>query len=398
MRGVALPSRRRQRQIIRNAAKRHGIRPAVLWGLYGAETNFGANTNNSSAGAQGPFQFMPATAASYGINPHNFFHAADAAAKYLATYKDRGFAGMLAAYNAGPAGNPNNPETQAYIPRVRELAATWDPPGGRGGRQRDREGRPGASERSSPGTGAPQAPGRQPAPTSAGVSLAVQSLLARLSEGPQRAPASSLAAPAATAGVTMPGGGLLTPQMSGAPAPSSAGEIQGLIAAARNIAQMPVQVAPRMPTSRRSGGKQASGSGRGSNERGSRGRGGRGGRVPMAGKPSAVAELFWQGPGGINIDEGKVVPQGYVDGHTGHVHFATRNAKVMLAAAKKARELGLHVGENEKWDPVDPVHTSGSFHYRRFPGRKLGQAIDVSGDPGRMKAFARWVARQYGLV
>lgn len=124
--GMARPSQLSgQQQIIRDAAKRHGIDPSILWGLYGAETNFGKNTNSSSAGAQGPFQFMPATARAYGIDPHNFGQAANAAAKYLATYEGRGVAGMLSAYNAGPGGNPNNPETRAYIPKVQSLAKTW---------------------------------------------------------------------------------------------------------------------------------------------------------------------------------------------------------------------------------------------------------------------------------
>jgi murein DD-endopeptidase MepM/ murein hydrolase activator NlpD len=121
-------------RIIERAARREGIDPSILYGLWGAESGFnpgGGSSPTSSAGAQGPFQFMPATAQSYGIDPLNFKQAAFAAAKYLAQYKDRGLAGMLAAYNAGPAGNPNNPETQNYIKKVPELAKQW--PGGGGG-------------------------------------------------------------------------------------------------------------------------------------------------------------------------------------------------------------------------------------------------------------------------
>lgn len=117
--------------LIAAAAKKYGIDPAILWGLYGAESNFGKNLGPSSAGARGPFQFMPETAKAYGIDPMNFKQAAFAAAKYLGTYKSRGTAGMLAAYNAGPAGNPNNPETRAYIPKVKNLAKTWTAPGGK---------------------------------------------------------------------------------------------------------------------------------------------------------------------------------------------------------------------------------------------------------------------------
>jgi hypothetical protein len=131
---MAVPSRQRQREIIRDAARSQGIRPRILWGLYGAETDFGRLAGaTSSAGAQGPFQFMPGTARGLGIDPHDFEEAAYGAAKYLAQYKGRGRRGMLAAYNAGPAGNPNNPETAAYVPKVLELAKTWRPPGGGGG-------------------------------------------------------------------------------------------------------------------------------------------------------------------------------------------------------------------------------------------------------------------------
>lgn len=140
-----LPAPGKQKRIIANAANRYGLNPALLWGVYGAETDFGRNVSTSGAGAVGPFQFMPGTARGMGIDPLNFRQAAFGAARYLSQYKGRGVAGMLAAYNAGPAGNPNNPETRAYIPRVQELARSWNGPdaagggtrgggGGRGGR------------------------------------------------------------------------------------------------------------------------------------------------------------------------------------------------------------------------------------------------------------------------
>jgi murein DD-endopeptidase MepM/ murein hydrolase activator NlpD len=90
--------------IITEAANRYGVRPDVLWGLYGEETGFGHNTSTSSAGAVGPFQFLPSTAKGMGVNPYEFKSAAFGAAKYLGQYKGRGLGGMLSAYNAGPAG------------------------------------------------------------------------------------------------------------------------------------------------------------------------------------------------------------------------------------------------------------------------------------------------------
>lgn len=106
-------------------------RPDLLWGVYGQESNYGRNLGPSSAGARGPFQFMPATARQYGIDPMNFAQAARAAAQYLRTYQRRGIAGMLAAYNAGPAARPPYPaETRSYIPGVISKARTY--PLGRG--------------------------------------------------------------------------------------------------------------------------------------------------------------------------------------------------------------------------------------------------------------------------
>jgi soluble lytic murein transglycosylase-like protein len=91
--------------IVTQAANSHGIDPAVLWGVLGTETNYGADDKTSSAGAQGYFQLEPATARSLGVkNPNNFAEAANGAAKYMSEYKGRGVGGMLSAYNAGPAG------------------------------------------------------------------------------------------------------------------------------------------------------------------------------------------------------------------------------------------------------------------------------------------------------
>ncbi len=93
-----------EKQIITAAARKYGVNPKVLWGLYGTETNYGKNKNTSSAGAVGPFQFLPSTAKGMGVDPYNFKSAAYGAAKYLSQYKSRGVGGMLSAYNAGPAG------------------------------------------------------------------------------------------------------------------------------------------------------------------------------------------------------------------------------------------------------------------------------------------------------
>lgn len=68
---------------VKAAADKYGISPNTLWGVYGTESAFGTNNGPSSAGALGPFQFMPSTAQQFGIDPNNFDQAVDAAAKYL---------------------------------------------------------------------------------------------------------------------------------------------------------------------------------------------------------------------------------------------------------------------------------------------------------------------------
>ena len=123
---MALPPLRVQKAIVRDAARRYGIDPAIEWGVYGAETDFGRNVSTSGAGAVGPFQFMPSTAQGMGVDPLNFRSAALGAARYLSQYKGRGVAGMLSAYNAGPNASGENPETRAYIPRVLQLSRQWD--------------------------------------------------------------------------------------------------------------------------------------------------------------------------------------------------------------------------------------------------------------------------------
>jgi len=67
-----------------------------------------------------------------------------------------------------------------------------------------------------------------------------------------------------------------------------------------------------------------------------------------------------------------------------------------LRALALARRLGLRVSENPYVDPVDPVHVKNSFHYRTFPGRyngrRLGEAVDVSGKPQVMARLYKILA------
>lgn len=87
-----------------DSARRYGIDPRILRVLCYLESRFRLNAI-SPKGARGPMQFMPETAARYGlINPHDPKTAIDAAARYFRDLMGR-FDGRIdlafAAYNAG---------------------------------------------------------------------------------------------------------------------------------------------------------------------------------------------------------------------------------------------------------------------------------------------------------
>lgn len=111
---------------IMRAATRWNVSAALLAGQLMAESNFDPKAG-SPAGAQGIAQFMPGTAAAYGLrNPYDPVEAIDAQAHLMSDllrqFGDPSLA--LAAYNAGPAPVeacdciPDYPETQAYVSRI----------------------------------------------------------------------------------------------------------------------------------------------------------------------------------------------------------------------------------------------------------------------------------------
>jgi hypothetical protein len=107
---------------------------------------------------------------------------------------------------------------------------------------------------------------------------------------------------------------------------------------------------------------------------------------------SPLLELFWQGQGGINVKNGKKVPQGFVEGHADHVHVAA-GPKTVVELGKLAQAMGLRVGENSHFDGGRRIitgHAPNSYHYK-------DEAIDVSGDPAAMRAFAHRVAALYKI-
>ena len=95
----------RYRKMILAAAMKWGVSAALLAAQLMAESGFDPNVV-SSAGAQGIAQFMPGTAAAYGLrNPFDPFQAIDAQAHLMSDLLKQ-FGGKpalaLAAYNAGP--------------------------------------------------------------------------------------------------------------------------------------------------------------------------------------------------------------------------------------------------------------------------------------------------------
>ena len=119
----------RYREPILRSAARWGVPPALMAGQLMAESGFDPNAG-SPAGAQGIAQFMPSTAAAYGLaNPYDPVAAIDAEAHLMSDLL-RQFGSpelALAAYNAGPAPVeachciPPYPETQAYVTRILAL-------------------------------------------------------------------------------------------------------------------------------------------------------------------------------------------------------------------------------------------------------------------------------------
>jgi hypothetical protein len=111
------------------AAAQWDVSAALLAAQLMAESNFNPYAG-SPAGAQGIAQFMPSTAATYGLkNPYDPEEAIDAQAHLMSDLIGQFGSPQLAlaAYNAGPAAVeacdcvPGYPETQAYVSRILAL-------------------------------------------------------------------------------------------------------------------------------------------------------------------------------------------------------------------------------------------------------------------------------------
>lgn len=128
MRRVATSS---PRDIVRDAASRHGVDPALAEAVAHQESGFDPAAT-SNAGAEGIMQLMPDTARALGVaHPYDARENADGGVRYLREMLVR-FGGdarlALAAYNAGPGaverfrGIPPYAQTIAY---VRDVLAAY---------------------------------------------------------------------------------------------------------------------------------------------------------------------------------------------------------------------------------------------------------------------------------
>lgn len=124
------------REVIREAALRHGISLAFVMSIIAAESGFDFDAV-SSKGAVGLMQVMPTTALSLGFDATIPEQNVEAGTTYLSMLYEKysrfrdGLKRAIAAYNAGPAavdryrGVPPYPETRSYVARVLALLKTF---------------------------------------------------------------------------------------------------------------------------------------------------------------------------------------------------------------------------------------------------------------------------------
>ena len=107
--------------VVAEAATRESLEPRVIRAVIQQESGFRPCVV-SKKGAQGLMQLMPATAEKFGVNdPFDVRQNIDGGSKFLKellTKYGGNLAQALGAYNAGPAGDPQNAETAAYVAEI----------------------------------------------------------------------------------------------------------------------------------------------------------------------------------------------------------------------------------------------------------------------------------------
>lgn len=104
---------------------------------------------------------------------------------------------------------------------------------------------------------------------------------------------------------------------------------------------------------------------------------------------------------GYGYDNGQRKPGIVWDNHNNHLHIGFTERQTAIEVIDKADSMGLVTTENPyaKKDPnkkVDNVHTSGSLHYKNFPGNPVvGMAVDISGNPKKITELIQWINTNY---
>ena len=130
-------------ELFKTLEEKHGLPAGLLDAVWATESSRGKNLNNSSAGARGHFQFMPATAKQYGIygQENDLTASATAAARMYSDLMRQSGGNLdkaLAGYNWGSGnvqrkGMQNMPtETRNYIQKVRATMGAQEAPQRRG--------------------------------------------------------------------------------------------------------------------------------------------------------------------------------------------------------------------------------------------------------------------------
>jgi hypothetical protein len=343
-------SRSHNRRIAEGAARRHGVPVGVFLRQMKQEAGFQTGLS-SPAGASGPAQIMPATARGWGVkNVNDPVEAYNAAAKAMAKYiRSYGVEGALRAYNAGPGAvqkSKGYAETNNYVKTILGGLKNTKAPSRRGG---------GGS------VGSVSTGGIVPARSTLRESEQFDAEGYELAQK-KAALANLLKGQKGYSTLFQTGALSLTPPD---PAQFTTRRLVGKTTAARVI---PGRLTPGSPSSRGSGSPSSRGRAKGT-----------------------LRESFYNGPGGVNVDDGKKVAKGYVSGHTDHVHAAADNDEDRIWLEVQAKKRGLTVTSEG-----GGKHAAGSFHYQRTKkGRSKG--IDVSGDPAAMAAYSRDVARYFGI-